>query len=408
MKGVIMMGGFGTRLEPLTLRTPKSLLPLAGKGNIIYMIEKMEEAGIGDIIISASTKNKKVEEYLAGKNVKFVFEDTNSDKDKLGVVRAIEYVKSMVGVDDFLVLGGDNFFEGFDMKSFCEYHKSNKPAATIGLFQLEDKSLVEKYGIAVLDESNRIVNFQEKPRMEEAKSRLASTFIQAISSEFLENHLGEYIKNEINQGRKPDKIGSMWEHYSKKLTVLGKDFRGYWGDICDAREYLKANKVAMKSLKTAGRIKGVKTHGEGIVVGEDVVFGKDVKLRGPVLIDSGVQIKNNALIGPYSHVMKGSVVGEASIVENSIVFENSKIGDLCRLNECIIDGNAVINDRCSIESGAIIGFQSELGRNTKVFSNSRIWPFMETGDDSVVHGYIKWPVIESEMRNKLVDSCYWK
>ena len=172
MKGIIMMGGYGTRLQPLTLRTPKPLLPIAGKPNVDYLVEKIQAGGIKNVVISANKNNVKVREYLTNEDVEFIIEDTNSDKDKLGVVGAIKYLKSIFGSDDYLILAGDNFFHGLELKDVKDYHNNEKPDATIGLYQLQDKSEVEKFGVAVLDAKNRITSFQEKPKPEEATPSL--------------------------------------------------------------------------------------------------------------------------------------------------------------------------------------------------------------------------------------------
>ncbi len=408
MKGIIMMGGYGTRLEPLTLRTPKALLPVGGKPNIDYLIEKLKLAEIDDIIISANTTNKKVQDYISDEKITFVLEKTNSNEDKLGVVGAIKYLKGVLGTDDYLILAGDNFFHGFDIKAFKEYHLKNNPSATIGLYQLEDKSDVQKYGIAVMDEKNRIVSFQEKPKPEEAMSKLASTFIQLISSNFIENHLEQYIDKEISRGRKPDQIGNMWESYSKDLKIMGKDFRGFWGDIGDVKIYLKINRVAMESIESKDTVKGVRIQGEGIKIGKDVVFGNDVKVRGPVIIENGTVIKDNVVIGPHVHIMKNSVIGERTMIEDTIIFEKTEIGNMCRLTSCVVDGEAKIGDESSIEPGVIIGFQSKIGRHSKIFSDAKIWPFMSVSENSVISGKLHWPIIESKKRDDLINSCYWK
>ncbi|MCD6403895.1 MAG: NDP-sugar synthase [Nanoarchaeota archaeon] len=407
MKGLILVGGYGTRLEPLTLRTPKALLPVGGKANITYIIDLLKGV-VDEIVISANEKQKKMKDFLKG--YKFVFEPTNYDSDKLGAIRAIHYAVNQVGMDDYVVVGGDNWLYGLDMKEFVKNYQEKKPHANIALFWLEDKSLVKYYGIAVL-EGDRIVGFQEKPKVEEAKSRLASTMVYAINKEFLEKYLPEYIESRIRMGLRPDIPGELWQHYADRLFLMGTEFKGHWGDIGKPKTYIETNKIAMNYVR--GNVSkeaevNAKLVGNGIVIKDDVRIEEGVRIKGPAIIEENVEIGKNAIIGPYTHIMHDSKIGEGSMIEGSIVFERVEVGEYVRTLNCVIDGEVKIGDDARIEDFSIIGFGSEIGEDARILSHSRIWPFVRVNNEAVIKSDVIWPIVDTKLRKRLLGSKYWE
>ncbi|HLC45758.1 MAG TPA: nucleotidyltransferase family protein, partial [archaeon] len=225
MKAVLLAGGYGKRLEPLTLSTPKCLLPVACKPNLAYVLELLEGVpGITEVVLSTNEVQagmlRAALKEMSQDKVKVVVEKTTSNENKLGAVKAIKYVFDEVGYDDAVIIGSDNFIHGLDLKDVVGKFRKEKASAAIILHELEDERLVEKLGIAVLDSKNNVSFFQEKPKLSEAKSRLASTAIYCVSKRFLDGALGKYIAEKESSGEKPDNLGDLWAHSLKTEKIL--------------------------------------------------------------------------------------------------------------------------------------------------------------------------------------------
>lgn len=394
MKALILAGGYGTRLHPITLRTSKCVLPLAGIPSVVHIIERLKQAGITDIIISMNKNQESIEKALGhGEkhrvNIKYIIEETSSDSDKLGAIRAIKYVVDRIGTDDFIIAGADNFFNGLDIKDMIDFHKEKKSDATVALYHLDDRSLVKNYGIAVLD-GDKITSFQEKPSIEDAKSNLAAIFFYIVSKKFLDENLPDYLAKYPNRADRP---GDLWEHYAKRMPVNGFVFSGFFGDIGNAKTYLKSNMEAMKMMnrnisENANISDGAEIIGDNVMISDDVIIENGVTIEGPVLIERGCKIMKGSVIGPHVSVLRGSEVGSDSIISNSILFDKVKIGERVRMHGSIADGKTMIGSGSVIENESIIGYSSELSENIKVLECSRIWPFSSFEKDSVIQGDI--------------------
>ncbi len=385
MKAVIIGGGYGTRMHPLTLRTPKLLLPIAGKPNITWLIKALKEAGIENVYLSINTNQLKVKKFLGNNEyVKIILEESTDHSNKLGSIGAIKYIYDLLGDDDYLIIGADNHFSGLSLKEFSKFHDANKGLATIALFELPNKFLVENYGVAVT-KNNRIIGFQEKPRMEEAKSKLASTLVYKISRGFFSGPFNKYLESAGNL----DTIGALWEYFSKTEHINGYKFAGLWGDIGKPKSYIDTNAGAMNLAKCR-------------IIDDAAEIPPHAIIKPPVIIEKGCIIGKNTVIGPCTHLMHDTLVGDNSIVTGSIVFEEVRIGDNSKIRNSIIDGHAWINDCVTIDDYSIVGFKSVIKDKSHIFKHSRVWPYLAAS------GIIDGDVLPTEFDNsKLKNSMYW-
>lgn len=420
MKAILLAGGYGTRLNPLSYRTPKCLMPIAGKANILHLIEMLKKADVNEIILSLNTTQMKVKEFLGdgkkfGVNIKYIFEKSTCDKDKLGAIGALQYVIRSFGIkEEILVVGADNFIYGLDASNFREFHKRNKGIVTIALYNLADKTKVEQFGIASINEkTGRILKFQEKPKVEEAISRLASTLFYQINEKFFDKYLPIYISEKEKKGEKPDKIGDLWQYFVNKIPVFGYVFEGIWGDVGNAETYINVNKEVMNFLKRdisnkANISENAFISGNGVVIGENVVIEEGAKIKGPVIIERNCTIKKNAIIGPYTYILHDSYIGSKSLITGSIIFENVKIGERVRCEDCIIDGFSEIGNDSIIESYSIIGYKAKLNDGCRIFTKSKIWPYMYLEKDGITEGEIIFPeILNTHLGKELEESKYW-
>lgn len=242
MKALVLAGGYAKRLWPLTLNKAKPLLEVGGKPIINYIIEKLEKNDeITEIIISTNAKFEPVFKEWVQKygfdKLKFVIEETHSENEKFGAIAGINFAIKLANIDeDCIILAGDNLFS-FDINDFIALFKE-KSAPVLAVFDVKDKELAKKYGIAALDDSNKVVGFEEKP--ENPKSTLASTGCYVFPKATLEL-FAEYL----DQSDKKDAPGFFLQWLYKKQDVFAFKFSDYWFDIGslealdEAREFMK-------------------------------------------------------------------------------------------------------------------------------------------------------------------------
>ena len=394
MKAVILAGGYATRLQPLSSRLPKLLLPVAGKPVAAYLFEMLKDAGVKEAVISLNRRQGIVQSVLGGEygglKVSYVFEESKGDEDKLGAVGAMRFVAQQAKItEDCLIVGSDNFVYGLDLRKMVGEHKKRKPHATIALFDLVDKADVEHFGVALL-EGRRIARFQEKPRVEEAISKLASTAVYHVSSSFLKN-LDKFVAERKAQGKKADRLGDLWEYLVKDEVLEGFVFQGVWGDIGSPETYIETNKLAMNFL-TSGVIDkqgGAFFAGNQLHVAATAQIGAGAVIRGPAILEDGVRVGKDAVIGPYTHLMKASAVGDNAAVSGSIVFEGAVIGGKCQVRDSIIDRNAILAENCRVDDYSLIGEECALGEGCRVFSRTRLWPRLQIDREAVVEGTVR-------------------
>ncbi len=377
MKAIILIGGYATRLHPLNFRTPKCLLPVNGNPNIDNIIESVAEAGIKDVIISMQ---EKVKMHLGdgkkyGVKINYIVENTQDDKTKLGSIGALKFIFEKIEPEDCIILGGDQYFEKQNIANILKEHQKSKKMITLALYKLKDESLVERMGIAVTNESGKLLFFQEKPKLQEAKSRFASTLIYVINKEFFRKHINRYIEEKKKRSEKLDNIGELWSYFASVLDINTYQMEGEWWDIGTPTSFLDVNSYALREE-----------------IDKDVQLGKNVNIAKHTRIDKGCKIGDNCTIGPYTHIMKNVIVGDGCAISSSIVFENTKIGNNTKINRSVVDYTAEIGNNINISEESVVGYRCIINDNCEL-KGSRLWPNLILDKNCKVEGIIKTKIV---------------
>ena len=333
MKGIILHGGHGTRLRPLTHTGPKQLLPIANKPMSQYCVESLNDAGITEIgIIIGGVGSDKVKEFYGdGKDfgVKFTYFQQDHPK---GISHAINLCKEFVGNEKFVVFLGDNIIQK-SIKEYVNEFAISDNAASLLLCEVSNPS---SFGIAELN-NDEIVKIVEKPK--NPKSNLAVTgiyFLTPLIFEIIKN-LKPSWRNELEI---TDALDQMLEKNHKITYHMITD---YWKDTGTPEDVLHANKEILDKMK--GDFKGQKIGTPSISIdakiGKGSVIKGDSKISGSVIIGNDCII-NNAYIGPHSSIGNNSTVN-LSKIENSIIMENCKIEGKISIKDSIIAKNSTIN-----------------------------------------------------------------
>jgi len=230
MKAVVLAGGYAKRLLPLTKNKPKPLLKVSNKAIIEYVLKEIETIDeIDEIFVSTNAKfednfKKWFKEYRSDKKIKLIVEPTMAEGEKLGAIGGIGFLIGNVGLDeDVLIIGGDNIFE-FKLRAFVDFFKEKENSA-LALYDIKDKEKVKgRYGIGVLDENRKMIDFQEKP------AKPQSSLVSTACYLFTKKDLG-LIKKYLEQGNNPDAMGFFITWLHKKEKVFGFVFEDSWFDI---------------------------------------------------------------------------------------------------------------------------------------------------------------------------------
>jgi len=318
MKAVLLVGGMGTRLRPLTYRIPKPLVPVMGKPLIMHVIDSIPSE-VDEVIVPIGYKRDVMEEYLKahppGRRITLV-----DEPEPLGTGGAVKNVEDLID-GQFLVINGD-VITSLDVASFVKFHRAKGGIASISLWPVDDPS---PFGVAQLDSESRITRFQEKPKREEAFSNLINAGAYALEREVLDL-IGEGF------------VSMEREVFPKLLDkgMYGYEFDGHWVDCGTRENLLNAFRTLMRQDTKVSRnsvSEGAKIVGPSVIEDEAVVAG--------------------ATIGPNTYVSSRCVVGPLTSINGSVLYEDVRVGARCRISDSIIDQGVSIPDGAEVASQII-------------------------------------------------------
>lgn len=245
MRSIVLAGGYAKRLWPLTIDTPKPLLPI-GDGFIIdYIVAKLRALDLEEIIISTNERfEAKFVEWINRRGyegIRVVPEPSKSEEEKLGPIKALKLIIDESGSDDYLITAGDNLFS-LDLRRMLDLYEQ-VASPVIALYEVERKEEAKKYACVIVDDKNLVRRFEEKP--ESPPCCLVSTGIYAMPWRCI-SRIGEYLAG----GNPPDPIGRFICWLSETEEVYGLKFSGYWFDIGSIESY-RAAQEAFKGVKYA-------------------------------------------------------------------------------------------------------------------------------------------------------------
>ncbi|MEW5760124.1 MAG: NDP-sugar synthase [Candidatus Thermoplasmatota archaeon] len=329
MKAVILAGGEGKRLRPLTEKRPKPLVPIAGRACIEYVISSLVKSGIKEIIITTSYMSDKLikaigngESYGAG--ILYSFEDK-----PCGTAGAVKRVEKFLD-GTFIVASGDVVMD-MDFQKLYEKHKKNNSIATLALTYLSDP---RKYGVVEIDRRNRIKRFLEKPKEEEVFSNLINAGIYVLETDVLsyipKRGMYDFSKN-------------LFPYFlEKKIPFYGFKMKGLWKDIGALEDLLEANAIVLKNKriieKSAKIQRSVKIKSSYIGKATKILKNSEIitsSISNGVEIDMGVKVSS-------SLILDGTKIGWKSNIEKSIIGENCKIEGDAYIKDCIIGDDVSI------------------------------------------------------------------
>jgi len=335
MKGIILHGGHGTRLRPLTHTGPKQLLPIANKPMSQYALDDLKTAGITDIgIIIGDVYPDKVKEYYGtgekfGVNITYIYQDSPK-----GISHAIRLCKDFIGNDKFIVYLGDNVLR----KNLVDYTKKFQTSDSDAIILLCKVDDPQRFGVAEI-EQGKIKKIIEKPKN-------PTSDLAVIGIYFLTPKIFDIIDNLKPSLRGELEITDALQMLMDKGNKIEYDtVTGWWKDTGTPEDIIHANKLVLDSIGTENQflIDDSSTIKDSIVIGKDTEISRDSFLTGPIIIGKNCKIGPAVRIGPYVSVGNNCTLKNCNI-ENSIIMDDCKISAKTDLSDSIIAHASEIED----------------------------------------------------------------
>lgn len=351
MKALILAGGFGIRVRPISCTRPKTLFPIVNKPLLEGIFERLAKNNISEAIIAVNgltefyIKRQKIRKH--GLEIKY---STDPPKKPLGTGGPIKNAENLIGkTEPFLVLNGD-IFADLEYKEIIKIHKEKQALVTIALYQVEDPS---RYGSVEMLANSQIKQFIEKPKKGLAPTNLINAGIYVLDPKVF-----QYIEK--------DKAVSMEREVFPKLVsekkLFGYEMRGLWMDIGKPSGYLQANKILLEKHNKEYR-------------SEKAVIKKHVA------VDVDVNLGLKTVIGPYVVLGKNVIVGNGTEISESVIMSDVEIQEFTKINGAIIGEGVQIGKNVRIHKGSIIGDYAKIKDNLSIHEGAAICPGKEVTEN---------------------------
>jgi NDP-sugar pyrophosphorylase family protein len=346
MKAILLAGGKGTRLRPLTIHTPKPIVPIFNRAFLHYQIDLLKQVPeIDEVILSLNYQPRRIEEVFGdgadlGIKIRYVVEPV-----PLGTAGAIKYAGDKL-TESVVVFNGDVMTQ-LDLAAVIRMHRERQARATIVLTPVDNPSA---YGLVETDGQSNIKRFIEKPKPEEITTNHINAGIYVLEPDTFDR-----IPSEVPWSIERSYFPSLIE---RNETFVAYIYNGYWIDIGTPEKYVQVHHDIMDGRFVAPPFAGLTSPRRCIA--PDVRIEDGATIEDPVFIDEGVLVKAGARLGPYAVLGRQTQVEEEAIIERAIVWPNCRIGSQSSIADAVLGRQCHIGRNVSLNSGAVLGDKTTL------------------------------------------------
>jgi len=379
MKAVIMAGGFGTRIHPLTINLPKPMIPLFNRPIILHIIELLKKHGIDELVLLLYHQPEVIKHFFGDGSefgVRITYVTPLEDFGTAGAVKAA--AKHLDG--RFLIISGD-LLTDFDLSAAIRFHEESRAMATLTLTAVPNPL---QFGVVITDKEGRITKFLEKPGWGEVFSDTINTGIYVMEPEVL---------NLIPEGENRDWSQDIFPLMLREnLPLFGCSLSGYWQDVGNTDAYLEAVRdicagrvsVLTKEVQASGRP-------ETLLLGEEVRLTKpqDSLFEGAVVLGDNTQVLGRVRL-------KNCVVGRNCVIEDGVQLDGAVLWDNVYVRKhstvkgAVLCHNVRLGEGAKVEEGAVIADQSDIGAKAVVRKDIKIWPNKVVESGATVSNNLIW------------------
>ncbi len=365
MQALILAGGEGTRLRPLTLTMPKPVVPLVDRPFIVYMLEWLAAHGVDDVILCCGFMSDGVRAVLGDGSALGIELRYREEPHPLGTGGALKFAEDMLD-ERFLMLNGDVLTD-IDLTAQLAAHERTGARATLALIGVDDPSA---YGLVRLHGDGAVTEFIEKPEPGRLDTNLVSAGAYILEHDVLELMGPAGTNISIERDVFPELIGN---------GLFGYVASGYWLDIGTPERYLQGTFDILEG-KVATKI-GQRLSATGLALVEGATL--EGRIVAPAVAGAGSLVERNAVVGPRTVLGREVTVREGAHVESSVLLDGTCVGAESTVNGSIIGPSVSIGEHCQIEGDVVIGAGARIGPNNVLAPGARIFPGVELPEGAI-------------------------
>jgi mannose-1-phosphate guanylyltransferase / phosphomannomutase len=376
VKAVVMAGGEGTRLRPMTANQPKPLLPVVNKPIMEHVLRLLKRHGFAETVVTVQFLASLVRNYFGdGEDVGMSLQYATEEM-PLGTAGSVKNAEDALRSGPFLVISGDALTD-IDLSALVRYHKENGALVTVGLTRVPNPL---EFGIIIVGEDGRIQRFLEKPTWGQVFSDTVNTGIYVMEPEVL--------------AKVPDGVSVDWsadvfpQLLEAGAPLYGWIADGYWEDVGTHESYLKAQADVL-SGRVEADIDGFEVS-PGVWVSEGAEVDPEALLSGPLCVGDYAKIEAGAQLREFTVVGSNVVVKEGAFLHRAVVHNNVYVGQGATLRGCVIGKNTDVMGSARIEEGAVVGDECVIEPEAYVSAGVKVYPFKTIEAGAVVNTSVIW------------------
>jgi mannose-1-phosphate guanylyltransferase/phosphomannomutase len=375
VKAVILAGGEGTRLRPLTSNTPKPMMPLANKPMMEHIVNLLTLHGFDEVVVTVAFLANQIRDYFGdgsdfGVTMRYATEDS-----PLGTAGSVRNAADELD-DTFLVISGDVLTD-IDLTAFVKAHRDAGASASIALKHVENPL---EFGIVITQPDGTIERFLEKPTWGEVFSDTINTGIYVLEP---------VVFDHIPEGEVVDFSGDVFPGLlADGHTLHGHVAEGYWEDVGTLEAYSRAHTDVLDG-RVHVEIDGFQL-GDRRWIGTDVEISPEARIDDPVVIGDSCRIEAGAHIRPYSVLGTDVIVKADAFLERAVLHDHVYVGTQANLRGCVIGRNTDLRAHVRVDEGTVVGDECFVGQDAVINPNVKVYPFKTVESGAVVTSSIVW------------------
>jgi mannose-1-phosphate guanylyltransferase/phosphomannomutase len=375
MKAVVMAGGEGSRLRPLTIGRPKPMVPMVSKPVMGHILDLLKRQGITEVVVTLHFMPETIQSYFGdgkslGMDIHYAIEET-----PLGTAGSVKNAQEYLD-EPFIIISGDAITD-INLQEVIDFHQEKGAEATLTLYRVPNPL---EYGVIITDQEGKITQFLEKPSWGEVISDTVNTGIYVLNPSVLDL-MEEGVKTDWSKDVFPQLL-------AEERPLYGYVAGGNWTDVGDISEYMRATgDVLHHNVRTEEMGEHI---GGNVWCGEDVEIAPDAQLYGPIYLGNEVKVKGGVVIHGPTVVRDYTIVDNRVHIDRSIIWRNSYIGEGAEVRGAIVGRQCTVRAKAVLFEGVVLGDNSIVGEGAVLHANVKVWPEKEIEPGATIKTSIIW------------------
>ena len=375
MKAVIMAGGEGTRLRPMTYNKPKPMIDILDRPVMEYIIELLKKHDITDIAVTLQYMPQSIINHFGNGSDYGVHLEYFTEISPLGTAGSVKNAEEFLS-DDFLVISGDCLTD-IDLSKAIDFHFKKKSSATLILSKVDTPL---EYGVVVTNKKCEIMRFLEKPSWSEVLSDTVNTGIYIFNKSIL-NRFDKGVKFDFSRDLFPELLHD-------REALFGYVAEGYWCDIGDLNSYVSCQRDILDNRVDVNI--NTPLSSIGAYIDQGAIIDADCEITPPVFIGSNSRIEAKCKIKPYSIIGQNCIIQEGSVVNHSVLHRGVTLKKSAQARGCILCENVNLGSFSSVFEDAVVGEKSVVEDMCKIVGGAKIWPQKFIVNGSTINMNLVW------------------